>query len=141
MGESTGTHGAGPRIRVLLVDDDESTLELTALLLERRGFDVLAANDVETAFDLVLADHPDVAVTDLEMPGLDGFDFRHAIELAGAPIPVLAVSGAADHRTLARARVAGFDAVLTKPCPSELLAAALYRSLGVRAPLGEVRLD
>jgi CheY-like chemotaxis protein len=140
MGDSTCASSARSRIRVLLIDDDESTLELTALLLERRGFDVLAANDVETAFDLVLADTPDVAVTDLEMPGLDGFDFRHAIELSGAPIPVLAVSGAADHRTLARARIAGFQAVLMKPCPSETLAAALYRSLGVNAP-PEARLD
>lgn len=140
MGSSTSSTEIKPRIRVLLIDDDEPTLELTTLLLERRGFEVIAAHDVETAFEAVLADAPQVAVTDLEMPGLDGFDFRHAIELSGAPFPVLAVSGAADLRTLARARAAGFNAVLAKPCPSELLAAALYRSLGVEPPT-EARLD
>ena len=140
MGDSIGSIGVQPRIKVLLIDDGEPTLELTAMLLERRGFDVFATSNVEAAFEVVLSDSPQIAVTDLEMPGLDGFDFRQAIELSGAPIPVLAVSGAGDLRTLARARAAGFDAVLAKPCPSELLAAALYRSLGVRPPV-EARLD
>lgn len=140
MGDSTCSTNVDPRIRVLLIDDDEPTLELTTLLLERRGFYVITAPDVETAFRVVLDDAPQVAVTDLEMPGLDGFDFRDAIELSGATFPVLAVSGAADSRTLARARAAGFEAVLAKPCSSDLLAAALYRALGVTAP-AEARLD
>ncbi len=118
------------RIRVLVVDDDDATVEMLALLLTRRGFDVYQASNLRDAYDLVLTESPDVAVTDLEMPDGDGFELREAIAGTELAIPVIAISGSADPRVLARARTVGFSDVLAKPIDTQRLAAAILRVLG-----------
>ena len=63
---------AGQRIKVLLVDDEETFRETLAKLLRRRGLDVATAANGEEGLERLVEHLPDVVVLDLRMPGLDG---------------------------------------------------------------------
>src|SRR5262245_63800119 len=64
-------------IRILLVDDDEAFLSVTAIALESEGCVVNVANDAYAALAELNKGHPDVIVCDLNMPGLDGRELGH----------------------------------------------------------------
>ena len=70
------------RPKVLLVDDDEVTLMLTAQALRGRGFEITEANSGERALAMLADWTPDVIVLDAMMPGLDGFDTCHELRTA-----------------------------------------------------------
>jgi CheY-like chemotaxis protein len=69
--------GGDMPIRILLVDDDEAFLSVTAIALESEGYVVNVANDAYAALAALNKDHPDVIVCDLNMPGLDGRELCH----------------------------------------------------------------
>ncbi len=80
--------------RVLVVDDDDDQLELVSQLLQHAGFRVQTASDALSAFDLAKAIHPDLVVSDVTMPGVDGFEFCNMIRghQTLATTPVILVS-------------------------------------------------
>jgi two-component system, NarL family, response regulator DesR len=103
-------------IRVLLVDDEPMFLEaLTALLEHDERIAVVAATaSAERAVELARAQRPDVALVDLAMPGLDGFELtRRLVDGDGAP-RVVAVSGLSNPRDADRALAAGASGFLLK---------------------------
>jgi two-component system, OmpR family, response regulator len=124
-----GTTGCGP---ILVVEDDEPLRDLLAGLLEYAGHDVCVAADGVEAVAVVEADEPAVAILDVCLPRLSGYEVCHRLrERYGAGVAVLFISG---ERTEAVDRVAGLliggDDYLVKPfAPDELLArvAALLR--------------
>jgi CheY-like chemotaxis protein len=61
------------RIQVLVLDDHEEMAQLIALMLRRDSIDVIIANDGLSGFELFKQTHPDVVITDLMMPNMDGF--------------------------------------------------------------------
>jgi len=67
------------RPKVLLVDDDEVTLMLTAEALRERGFEITEANSGEQALAMLADWTPDIIVLDAMMPGLDGFEALEAL--------------------------------------------------------------
>jgi CheY-like chemotaxis protein len=108
---------------VLIVDDNEDSREILALILGMHGFKAVQARDGLEAVELARSHKPSVIVTDIFMPRLDGIDLTRHLradpELANIPVVAqTAYINAIDtHREL-------FAAVLEKPCqPSELLAA------------------
>ena len=107
---------------VLIAEDDEDIAVILSRLLSRAGFTVLHAPDGEAAFETAVAHHPDVLLTDLGMPRMDGLELTSAVrahpQLAG--IPIVMLSG---HLTPGDTRplIAGACAVLLKPCPNERL--------------------
>jgi DNA-binding NtrC family response regulator len=103
------------RVNVMVIDDDEPTLELTRLILERHGFEVRTVDSVRGAFELLHERCPDVVVTDLEMPGLDGFDLRAVMARFAPWVHVIAATGSGDVHVLSRAHDTGFWRVLLKP--------------------------
>jgi CheY-like chemotaxis protein len=116
---------------VLIVDDNEDSREILALILGMHGFTGVQARDGVEALELARSHRPAVIVTDIFMPRLDGIDLtRHLrADLELAHIPVVAqtayINAIDTHREL-------FAAVLEKPCqPSELLATLAL--LGIRA--------
>ena len=122
------------RVSILVVDDHEETLEVLQQLLTPRGFDVHIASSVKEAMEIVATHSPEVIVTDLEMPDVDGFALckalrRWASHGEGAMVPVLALTGSTDASLDARAAEAGFTDVLRKPCPGPALATAVCRAL------------
>jgi DNA-binding response OmpR family regulator len=112
---------------VLIADDDPDILELVTLTLERDGYDVAPARNGEEALRIAADRTIHLAVLDLMMPGIDGYEVTRRLRAADVerqlPIPVL--SAFAEDRQTALALAAGADAYMRKPfSPRELLAKA-----------------
>ena len=114
---------------VLLVDDDEVNLLLTALALRERGFKITEAGSGEQALTLLRSYVPDIIVLDAMMPGgLDGFDTCEAMrQLPGFEnVPVLMLTGLDDDASITRAYEAGATDFYVKATQWSLLAGRLY---------------
>ncbi len=124
---SFDTHGAPERARVLLVDDDEVNLMLTALALRERGFDITESASGEQALTLLSHWVPDVVVLDAMMPGLNGFDTCLALrQQAGFEnMPVLMLTGLDDEASITRAYQVGATDFFVKSPQWSLLAGRL----------------
>jgi len=112
---------------VLLVDDDEVNLMLTAFALRERGFRIVEASSGEAALEL-LRDHvPDIVVLDALMPGLDGFDTCRALRVMPGldTVPVLMLTGLDDDASITRAYRAGATDFFVKAAQWSLLAGRL----------------
>jgi len=120
-----------PRLIVLLVEDDQDGRRMYAEWLTEAGFLVDQAHNGLQALERAFDSRPNVVVTDLNIPGIDGFELTRRLKQDPRTrhIPVLAVTGyVAFASDPGRARRAGCDAVLQKPCSPDDLEAAI-RSL------------
>lgn len=117
--------------RVLVVEDNPINLELTAVLVEQEGCEVLTADSAEAALQLVVVDRPDLILMDVELPGMTGYDATRQLkaDTATAAIPVLALTASAMRGDELKAREAGFDAYLTKPLDTHLFRQVLRQFL------------
>ena len=104
---------------VLLVEDEPDSRELLSVVLELCGSRVAAAASVDEALHRLDAAAPAVIVSDLSMPGKDGFQLLRALRNAGNHAPAVAVTGHAYERD--RALAAGFAVFLTKPVEPDVL--------------------
>jgi len=105
---------------VLLVEDDRDTREMYSEYLSYSGMRVAEAPSAYRALERVREQRPDVVVTDLMMPGMDGLELSRRLraEPPTRDVPIIAVSG----NPTERAREAGCDVMLEKPCtPDHLL--------------------
>lgn len=111
--------------KILIVDDDIETLRLVGLMLQRQGFQILAANNGTQALVMARKDKPDLIVLDIMMPDMDGFqvtrELRQNPDTAHTPILMFTAKSMVDDK------VAGYeigaDDYLTKPVhPAELVA-------------------
>ena len=113
---------------VLIADDDPDILELVSLTLERDGYDVVRARNGEEALQIASERQVHLAVLDLMMPGIDGYEVTRRLRAGtvnGARLPILILSAFAEDRQAALALDAGADAYMRKPfSPRELLAKA-----------------
>lgn len=134
------THGAAPnvgggpaRARVLLVDDDSAMRMLCAINLQLEGLGVLEASDGRHGLALARSERPDVVVTDVSMPTLDGFQLAEALHLDRSTrrIPLIFLSGEATAANRDRARELGAHAYLTKPFDPSALAAVVADALAL----------
>ena len=110
---------------VLLVEDDPDTREMYSYYLSYSGLHVTEARTGRRALERARQDRPDVVVTDIAMPEMDGLELSRRLraEEPTHDVPIIAVSGQASER----ARQAGADIVLDKPCePGHLLRAIEY---------------
>ena len=116
---------------VLIVEDDPQSRDGYAEFLERGGFRVAQASNAEDALAQSLAMVPDVIITDIALPGRDGFAL--ATEIRGEErtqrIPVVAMTAYWAPDVHERADKAGITAILAKPCQPEHLIAELNRVL------------
>ncbi|HVQ41812.1 MAG TPA: CheR family methyltransferase, partial [Vicinamibacterales bacterium] len=112
----------GRQFRILVADDNDDGREMLAFLLQREGHVVATAVDGQAALDQVSEFHPDVAVLDLTMPGVSGFDVARRLRKDNATAPFLvALSGLGQKEDKARAIEAGFDYHFTKPVDVHVL--------------------
>jgi CheY-like chemotaxis protein len=109
--------------RVLLVEDHQDTRQMYAEFLGIE-FEVMTAPDGEQALDVMRSHLPDVIVTDLSLPGIDGFELiaRVRADAAFCAIPIICLSGHGGRAHEQRARAAGCDRILQKPCMPDKLA-------------------
>ncbi len=117
--------------RVLVLDDEADARDSIAVVLESNGAAVQVAASVPAALALARTTPPDVIVSDIAMPGQDGFAFMRCLrELPGASIPALALTAYADTESNARVIAAGYEECLAKPIEAETLVAAVERLVG-----------
>jgi two-component system, cell cycle response regulator DivK len=104
---------------VLLVEDDRDTREMYSEFLSYSGLRVAEAPSGRRALETAREQCPDVVVTDIAMPGMDGLELSRRLRLCEPTraVPIIAVSGNASER----AREAGADVVLQKPCAPDYL--------------------
>jgi two-component system chemotaxis response regulator CheY len=114
-------------VRVLIVDDDPATRLMCAINLELEGFIVLEATDGLSALARARSEQPDLVVTDVRMPQLDGFGLAEALrrDRRTRRIPLVFLSGETDATNQARAQRLGALAYLTKPVDPILLASRI----------------
>ena len=101
--------------RVLVVDDNEINLIFLTSLLEHMGCSVDSAANGQEALDLVLLNHYDLALIDINMPVMDGLEFVRRLKNHPVKIKLVAVSAYADTDRIKEAYSIGFDNYLTKP--------------------------
>ncbi len=126
--------------RILIVDDDLDSLKLIGLMLQRHGYEVMAANAGNHALIKAASDHPDLIILDVMMPDMDGYEVCRRLRgnQNTRAIPIIMFTA----KTLVDDKVAGFEAgaddYLTKPThPAELASrvkAILARNAGKRRP-------
>jgi two-component system, cell cycle response regulator DivK len=105
------------RGHVLIVDDNPIDLKLAAELLEAKGFKADAAVDAEQAQDVLTQVVPDLILTDIALPGMDGLTLTRVVKADPRlqHVPVVALTAFAKHGDDERAAAAGCDGYLTKP--------------------------
>jgi signal transduction histidine kinase/ActR/RegA family two-component response regulator len=130
-------HELDGSLRVLVVEDNEDTLELVQLWLRNLGHAVDGASDGPSGLELMLSMQPDVALVDIGLPGLDGYEVARSARAAeaGKDIYLVAVTGYGRPEDRARALDAGFDAYIVKPLDMAGLKRALEpRNIAQRKP-------
>jgi PAS domain S-box-containing protein len=118
-------------IRVLVVDDDPVAREMLRALLERAGARVDESASAGAAFTALVGLRPDILVSDIEMPGEDGFSLlrrvRELPESRGGATPAVALTAYAQKADRHRALLAGFQEHLAKPVDATALLDTLRR--------------
>jgi PAS domain S-box-containing protein len=117
-------------LHILLVDDDPDNLDLLSFLLQDHGAIVTAFTSAIAALDAVSTQPPDVIISDIAMPQMNGYDFIQQVRTlpTGRPIPALSLTAFGQSTDQATALQSGFNAHITKPVdPLALL--ALLRQL------------
>jgi CheY-like chemotaxis protein len=110
------------RCRVLVVDDNRDNADSTAMLLKMEGgHEVETAYDGQQALGAFDAFDPEVAVLDLAMPKLSGYDLARAFKERKPRLKLIAITGLAQPADIVRSKEVGFDHHLVKPFdPQEL---------------------
>ncbi len=107
---------------ILVVDDEPQITRVLRTSLSAQGYDIRVANDGETALETSRDWTPDLVITDLMMPGMDGVELCRRLR-ALSPVPIIVLSVKGEERTKVKALDAGADDYVTKPFGmSELLA-------------------
>ena len=110
--------------RALVVDDAPDVTEMLAMLLRFAGYDVVTVFSATDAYDTARSEQFDVVVSDIGMPGMNGYELAERLRALPAygATPMIAVTGFAMYDDRDRALDSGFNAFLTKPInPTDLI--------------------
>jgi type IV pilus assembly protein PilB len=111
------------KVRILAVDDEEDILKVLVLRLSNAGYEVIKARDGKEALALAVTEKPDMVITDVTMPQMDGFmltkNLRDRLETAG--IPIIILTARSDKDSELKGIDAGADDYITKPYDPEKL--------------------
>lgn len=120
---------------VLVVDDNPDVLELLRTLLELKGFQVVTAEDGDMAWEFLPQIRPDVIVTDMRMPKVDGGELIRRVRSAPgfSSIPIVAISAYGRH-DISEATALGAAATLRKPTDFYRLVDTIHQLLDDRPP-------
>lgn len=111
--------------KILIVDDDIDTLQLVGTMLEKQGFEIIAANNGQKALEIAPKEIPDLILLDIMMPGIDGYEVTRRLRAMTntAYIPIILFTAKAQVDDKVEGFEAGADDYLTKPThPAELIA-------------------
>ncbi len=112
------------RAKILIIDDDEPTLEVIAEHVRLSNYDVFLARNGMEGLQAMRANRPDLIVCDIMMPEMDGYEFYEIVRQnpAWAAIPIIFLSAKAEQNDIQKGYILGVDHYLTKPFdPEDLL--------------------
>jgi DNA-binding response OmpR family regulator len=117
---------------VLVADDDPDILSLVALRLERFGFEVVVARDGEQALATALERAPDIALLDVSMPKLDGYEVTACLRdnPSTRQMPIILLTARVQETDIARGVEAGADDYVKKPFSTQELRDRIQAALG-----------
>ncbi|HMO19097.1 MAG TPA: response regulator [Oligoflexia bacterium] len=110
-----------PKKNLLIVDDDITSLDIIALLFEKKGFRVARTTGGEQAILDCKNNKPDLVIMDLMMPGVNGVEATSAIRASGFTQPIVGFTASSDPALHKDAILAGCNEILTKPCRAKAL--------------------
>jgi two-component system KDP operon response regulator KdpE len=114
--------------KILVIDDEQSTLELIEMLLERRGYEVITAVRADDGLRKAYRNQPDLVLLDIMMPEMDGWDVcRRLREMSDVPIIFLTARG--ETRDVVRGLEMGADDYVVKPYENDELVARVKAGL------------
>ena len=113
---------------ILVVDDESQISRVLRTSLSSHGYDIRVANDGETALEIMKDWTPDLVITDLAMPNMDGLELCRRLR-AKTQIPIIVLSVRGEERTEVKALDAGADDYVTKPFGMEELLARVRANL------------
>ena len=134
---------------ILVVDDESQITRVLRTSLSSHGYDIRVANDGETALEIMKDWAPDLVITDLAMPNMDGLELCRRLRTK-TQIPIIVLSVRGEERTKVKALDAGADDYVTKPFGMEELLARVRANLrrrrtdeGEQAPIeaGDFKID
>jgi DNA-binding NtrC family response regulator len=117
------------KIRILVVDDDVSARAALVSLLDSQGYQVDSAGDGQAALERLVEIPPDVIVTDLDMPVMNGMQLLRELRTRGHDLPVIVVTSATEVRSAVEAMRAGATDYNTKPVDFDALLLSIERAL------------
>jgi DNA-binding response OmpR family regulator len=122
------------RLLVLVADDDEDILQLLSFRLERAGYEVVQARNGDEALRLALELRPSLAVLDVMMPGLDGYEVTRELrrEKKTSAMPVILLTARAQAEDVTKGLAAGADDYVKKPFDARDLKERIERLLRPR---------
>ena len=121
---------------ILIVDDVPVNLKLAGAVLQREGYTVQTANDGEQALEMLQTMRPDLILSDIQMPIIDGFELTRRVKQDERlrDIPVVALTALTVQTGEEKAREAGFDGYLTKPIDTRTMGLRVREYLERRNP-------
>ena len=126
--------------KILLVDDEEIIVKLLSMSLRSDGYEIVTANSGEQGLEVFKAEYPDIVVTDIKMPGMDGLELLKRIKEIDSEKEVIIVTGHGDIDSTIAALQLGASDFINKPVRDEALAIALKRAkakISIREKLEE----
>ncbi len=108
---------------ILIVEDEQSIVDILSFILVKEGYDTLEALDGPTGLQLALEQNPDLVLLDLMLPGMSGFEVCEKIRAAGCATPIVMLTAREEEDDKVRGLELGADDYITKPFKNrELLA-------------------
>lgn len=122
--------------RILLVEDDADARDMYAMGFRAAGFEVIEASSAEEAIEQLGRSVPAVIVSDIALPGEDGFELCQRIRRLEAhqTTPIIGITAISVVQAMVQAKRAGFTEVITKPCSPADLVAAVQQALNPPEP-------
>ncbi len=135
-------------VNILVIDDDKHVRYLLREVLELGHFTVFEAKSGEAALEVYEKEHIDLAIVDIMMPGMDGYEFTRQLREIDAKLPILMISAKQLSEDRKRGFAAGIDDYMSKPLDPEelhLRVKALLRRAHIESErqlkIGDVTLD
>ncbi len=127
-------------IKILIIEDDDTIVELIRLYIDKIGFSSIAAADGEEGLDLFYSESPDCILLDIMLPKMNGWEVCRAIRLEDKHVPIIMLTGRGESYDIINGLDIGADDYVVKPFdPNELT--ARIKTVLRRTILSESRMD
>jgi len=129
---SLSRHASLPKKEILITDDEDTLRELIAGELKSKGYEIVSLASKREALEWCRTHHPDLIISDIQSPGMDGFQFLRLLksDTGTKSVPIVFLTGFADDRNAEIAREMGATDFIAKPCKITDFQSVVERIIG-----------